>query len=227
MGSSTTTEMSELGCNIYVATLPLDFDDRQLFDLFAPYGPINSARIMRKKGTRDSKGYGFVFYKNPSSAELAIGSLSGSVIGGKRIQVRLAHHDASAAFSSQHTPKSTSSTPGSRPLQSMHQPPPSPLQLQPQQPPLVSPPLQPLVPAAATNPPMIMTTAQFPTFYPTMYPVPIPPALSPPSTPAGHGVFPPPLMLVQQFTPQPQQVTPQTTFYVCLPEGGISNSALV
>ncbi|RNF03749.1 RNA-binding protein 5 [Trypanosoma rangeli] len=227
MGSPTTTDMSELGCNIYVATLPLDFDDRQLFDLFAPYGSINSARIMRKKGTRDSKGYGFVFYKNASSAELAIGSLSGSVIGGKRIQVRLAHPDASAAYNSQHTPKSSSSTPGCRPLHSMHQPPPSPLQLQSQHPPLVSPPLQPLVPAPSTNPPMIMATAQFPTLYPTMYPVAIQPAISPPSTPAGHGVFPPPLMLVQQFTPQPQQVTPQTTFYVCLPESGIPSPAIM
>ncbi|RNF01948.1 RNA-binding protein 5 [Trypanosoma conorhini] len=224
MGSPTSADKSEFGRNVYVASLPLDFDDQQLFDLFALYGPISSARIMRKKGTRESKGYGFVLYKNASAAELAISTLSGSVIGGNRIQVRLAHPDASTAYNSQRTPKSSSSTPA---LQSMHQLPPSPPLPLPQQPPLVPPQPQALVPAATTNPAMMMATLPFPTVYPTMYSPVVPPVLSASSTSAVPGVFPPQLMLVPQFTSQAQQMAPQTAVYMVFPETGVSSSTLV
>ncbi|KEG10708.1 putative RNA-binding protein 5, partial [Trypanosoma grayi] len=118
MITQTPVDQSEFGRNVYVASLPIEFDDEQLFNLFAPYGPITSARIMRAKGTRQSKGYGFVLYRNPRSAELAISNLVGHVIGGNRIQVRLAHPDASFAYSGQRGARSSSnSTPGSRPLQ--------------------------------------------------------------------------------------------------------------
>ncbi|KAF8277769.1 hypothetical protein TcBrA4_0109400 [Trypanosoma cruzi] len=59
---------------------------------------------------------------------LAISSLSGGIIGGSRIQVRLAHPDASTAYNSQRTSKSSSSTPGGRSLQAVHHPPPSPIE---------------------------------------------------------------------------------------------------
>lgn len=84
--------------NVYVASLPMAVDDQQLHDLFAPYGPITSARIMRAKGTHVSKGYGFVLYKEAHSAARAIAALHGQSVLGSRIQVRLANADASTAF---------------------------------------------------------------------------------------------------------------------------------
>lgn len=89
---------SAFGCNVYVASLPLDFTDQQLFELFAPYGSINSARIMRAKGTRQSKGYGFVLYKEARGAEMAIAALNGMALGGGHLQIRLAHPNASTAL---------------------------------------------------------------------------------------------------------------------------------
>lgn len=85
--------------NVYVASLPLSFDDQQLQDLFSPYGRIVSGRIMRAKKSHASKGYGFVMFREVSSAEKAIEGLHGRVIGGSRIQVRRANADASMTFS--------------------------------------------------------------------------------------------------------------------------------
>lgn len=96
-------------CNVYVASLPLEFDDQGLNDLFAPYGSISSARIMRAKGTRRSKGYGFVLYRDSASAVRAIGALHGHVLQGSRIQVRLANPDASNAF--ENSPSAALNTP--------------------------------------------------------------------------------------------------------------------
>ncbi|EKF30964.1 RNA-binding protein 5, putative [Trypanosoma cruzi marinkellei] len=249
MGSPSPTERSEFGRNVYVASLPLDFDDQQLFDLFAQYGPISSARIMRKKGTRESKGYGFILYKNVASAALAISSLSGGIIGGSRIQVRLAHPDASTAYNSQRTSKSSNSTPGARSLQAAHPPPASPLQLplqpqppqmqtQPPQPQLqpqaqlqLQPQLQPHPPTlgstATANPTMMMAPVQLSTLYPTMYSPTVFPVMSPTQTPSISGGASPQLMLVPQFTSQSQQVTSQPTFYMLLPDNVMPNPALV
>ncbi|KAK7197008.1 RNA-binding protein 5-like protein [Novymonas esmeraldas] len=85
--------------NVYVASLPLNFDDQQLQELFSPYGRIVSARIMRAKKSHASKGYGFVMFHQVTCAERAIEGLHGRVVGGSRIQVRRANADASMTFS--------------------------------------------------------------------------------------------------------------------------------
>ncbi|KPI83347.1 RNA-binding protein 5-like protein [Leptomonas seymouri] len=85
--------------NVYIASLPLYFDDQQLHNLFSPYGRIISARIMRAKKSHLSKGYGFVMYREARAAEQAIKALHGCVVGGLRIQVRWASADASTTFS--------------------------------------------------------------------------------------------------------------------------------
>ncbi|KAG5485445.1 hypothetical protein LSCM1_07529 [Leishmania martiniquensis] len=101
--------------NVYVASLPLNFDDQQLQDLFSPYGRIVSARIMRAKKSHASKGYGFVMFREVSSAEKAIEGLHGRVVGGSRIQVRRANADASMTFSKVlHTPLAPRSTPSTQ-----------------------------------------------------------------------------------------------------------------
>ncbi|CAJ1017866.1 putative RNA recognition motif (RRM, RBD, or RNP domain) [Leishmania utingensis] len=98
--------------NVYVASLPLSFDDQHLQDLFSPYGRIVSARIMRAKKSHASKGYGFVMFREVSCAEKAIEGLHGRVVGGSRIQVRRANADASMTFSKVlHTPVGPRSTP--------------------------------------------------------------------------------------------------------------------
>ncbi|KAH9586208.1 RNA recognition motif domain [Trypanosoma melophagium] len=218
MESKATVDPSEFGRNVYVASLPISFDDEQLFSLFAPYGSISSARIMRKKGTRESKGYGFVLYKNPRSAELAISSLVGHVIDGNKIQVRLAHPDASIAYTGHRGSKSNTSTPGNRTLQVSGS--------SPQPPSPTSTPSHTML-SQCTDPSMMMAAYPLSAIYPTMYPPVISSIMSNSSASAVPSVYPPQVMLVPQFNSTMQQMTTQPTFYMVVPENGTSNPALV
>ncbi|XP_058082497.1 splicing factor-like protein 1 [Magnolia sinica] len=54
--------------NLYVAYLPQAVDDRQLIELFSPFGRLISVKVVRDKMTGLSKGFGFVKYADPVDA---------------------------------------------------------------------------------------------------------------------------------------------------------------
>jgi RNA recognition motif-containing protein len=87
--------MQQNGNNVYVASLPTEMSDAELMNLFAPFGIVMSAKIMREHKTRQSKGYGFVLYRDSGSAERAIRSLNNQVMGSTTLHVRHAHTSAS------------------------------------------------------------------------------------------------------------------------------------
>lgn len=74
--------------NLYVASLPPNCNDNMLLNLFEPFGPILSAKVMLHRGSNRCKGYGFVFFKFREDAERAQTAMIGYVVGGNRIQVR-------------------------------------------------------------------------------------------------------------------------------------------
>lgn len=76
--------------NLIVNYLPQEMTDEHFRVLFAKYGDIRSARIIRNKNTNYSYGFGFVDYFNPEDAEQAIEHLNGSVQNGKSIKVAFA-----------------------------------------------------------------------------------------------------------------------------------------
>lgn len=80
--------------NVYVASLPLTLNDAELMNMFASYGVVLSAKIMREKKTRQSKGYGFVLFQTEDAAASAVRGMSGLLVGSSRLQVRLAHLSA-------------------------------------------------------------------------------------------------------------------------------------
>ena len=80
--------------NVYVASLPLTLNDAELMNMFATYGVVLSAKIMREKKTRQSKGYGFVLFQTEECAASAVRGMSGLLVGSSRLQVRLAHLSA-------------------------------------------------------------------------------------------------------------------------------------
>lgn len=82
------------GSNLYVASLPPNFTDEDLFSLFSPYGPIISAKAMCKKGLKECKGYGFVLFQREDDALRAQSGMIGHVIGNNKIQVRQARATA-------------------------------------------------------------------------------------------------------------------------------------
>ncbi|MHC4822451.1 MAG: RNA recognition motif domain-containing protein [Planctomycetota bacterium] len=73
--------------NIYVGNLPYSTDDRELEDLFAPFGDITSARVITDRETGRSKGFGFVEMPDSAQAEAAITALNDSEIDGRGLRV--------------------------------------------------------------------------------------------------------------------------------------------
>ena len=55
--------------------------------LFGQYGQVDSARIIREKGTRVSLGYGFVRFRQPEDAQRAILGLNGARVENKVLKV--------------------------------------------------------------------------------------------------------------------------------------------
>ncbi|GLD93685.1 hypothetical protein PINS_up002290 [Pythium insidiosum] len=99
------------GCNLFVFHIPNDMTNQDLFNYFAPYGNVISARIMVEKETGRSRGFGFVSYDNAASADQAIKAMNGFQVGRKRLKVQHkkeksqgpvfgdvhGHHDGAAA----------------------------------------------------------------------------------------------------------------------------------
>lgn len=79
--------------NLMVNYIPTTIDELQLRQLFEQYGPIETVKIVCDRETRQSRGYGFVKYRQASSAALAIQELNGYPILNKRLKVALANHE--------------------------------------------------------------------------------------------------------------------------------------
>jgi RNA recognition motif-containing protein len=73
--------------NIYVGNLSWTMTDDQLNALFAPYGTITSAKILKDKVSGRSKGFGFVEMENADEANKAIAELNETDQGGRKIVV--------------------------------------------------------------------------------------------------------------------------------------------
>uniref|UniRef100_A0A7S1U8K7 RRM domain-containing protein n=1 Tax=Phaeomonas parva TaxID=124430 RepID=A0A7S1U8K7_9STRA len=83
------------GCNLFIFHVPNDLTNIALYRLFAPFGPMLSARIMVDKRTGCSRGFGFVSYENHESAANAIKCMNGFQLGHKRLKVELKKEKAS------------------------------------------------------------------------------------------------------------------------------------
>jgi len=58
--------------NLYVKNLDDDVNDEKLKELFAEFGPITSAVVMKEEKTELSRGFGFVCFEKEADAERAI-----------------------------------------------------------------------------------------------------------------------------------------------------------
>lgn len=76
--------------NLYIGYLPPTLDDDTLIQLFAPFGEIVMAKVIKDRITGLSKGYGFVKYSNVQQANTAIASMNGHHLDGRTIAVRVA-----------------------------------------------------------------------------------------------------------------------------------------
>jgi len=73
--------------NIYVGNLSYDTNETDLETSFAPFGAIESARVITDRDTGRSKGFGFVDMPNNAEAEAAIQGLNGKELHGRALTV--------------------------------------------------------------------------------------------------------------------------------------------
>jgi len=92
MQASEETELDPTHSNLIVNYLPLSYRERHIRKIFASCGHINSCRVMRfaQDGRTLSKGYGFVEFSNRAEAELAVRTLNGKNVLGKKLKVSFA-----------------------------------------------------------------------------------------------------------------------------------------
>jgi len=77
------------GSNLIVNYLPDEMSEMVMYDMFAKYGEVDSVRIIRDRLTQAPRGYGFVKYKHPDSAQAAIENLDGLHIMHKKLKVAI------------------------------------------------------------------------------------------------------------------------------------------
>ena len=74
--------------NIYVGNLNWGMTSDDLYNLFAPYGEVASAKIVTDKFNNNrSKGFGFVEMNDDEAARTAISNLNETEISGRKIIV--------------------------------------------------------------------------------------------------------------------------------------------
>lgn len=73
--------------NIYVGNLSWSMTDEDLNSLFAEYGAVSSAKILKDKMSGRSKGFGFVEMEDEEAAKNAIAGLHESEVQGRKLIV--------------------------------------------------------------------------------------------------------------------------------------------
>src|SRR5918996_6063133 len=76
-----------MGNKLYIGGLSYGTTDKQLEDLFATHGTVESARVITDKFTGRSKGFGFVEMGSGAEAQTAIQALNGTDFDGRNITV--------------------------------------------------------------------------------------------------------------------------------------------
>lgn len=71
--------------NVYIKGLDRSIDNRELYDTFAQFGTIISAKVAMENG--QSKGYAFVQFDNADAAKSAIETVNGMELKGKKARI--------------------------------------------------------------------------------------------------------------------------------------------
>ena len=76
---------------LFVGNLPFTTTDDQLRELFARFGPCDSASVVTDRVSGRSRGFGFVEMSSDDDASRAISELDGSDLDGRKLTVSAAH----------------------------------------------------------------------------------------------------------------------------------------
>ncbi|XP_055694919.1 ELAV-like protein 3 isoform X6 [Lutzomyia longipalpis] len=81
------TAMTGSGWCIFVYNLAPETEENVLWQLFGPFGAVQSVKVIRDLQTNKCKGFGFVTMTNYDEAVVAIQSLNGYTLGNRVLQV--------------------------------------------------------------------------------------------------------------------------------------------
>lgn len=76
-----------MGKKLYVGNLSYSTTDASLEQTFAPYGTVESAKVIMDRDSGRSKGFGFVEMSSDQEAVKAIQSMNGQEIDGRSLNV--------------------------------------------------------------------------------------------------------------------------------------------
>lgn len=76
---------------LFVGNLPFATTDDQLREVFARFGPCESASVVTDRVSGRSRGFGFVEMSSDDDASRAVSELDGSDYGGRKLTVNVAH----------------------------------------------------------------------------------------------------------------------------------------
>lgn len=76
--------------NLFVGNFSWNLNEEDMRELFAPYGELDSVRLITDKFSGRSKGFGFVKFVNGEDAEKALEELNGKEVDGREIVVNVA-----------------------------------------------------------------------------------------------------------------------------------------
>lgn len=79
-----------MAMKLYVGGLPYSVTEKELEELFATYGKVVSAAIIKDRDSGQSKGFGFVEIEDLKDGQNAINELDGKEMGGRKIMVNQA-----------------------------------------------------------------------------------------------------------------------------------------
>lgn len=79
--------MNGSGWCIFVYNLAPETEENVLWQLFGPFGAVQSVKVIRDLQTNKCKGFGFVTMTNYDEAVVAIQSLNGYTLGNRVLQV--------------------------------------------------------------------------------------------------------------------------------------------
>ena len=74
---------------LFVSGFPLEITEMELAVLIAPYGDIDTIKIVRDKKTKKCKGYAFIEMMNAEGAKNAAGGLHGQYMKGRELTVNI------------------------------------------------------------------------------------------------------------------------------------------
>ena len=77
--------------NIFVGNLAFGSTDRDIRQLFEPYGEVDKINIITDRDTGQSRGFGFVEMPDSTAAKAAIQGVQGTELAGRTLTVNEAN----------------------------------------------------------------------------------------------------------------------------------------